>query len=62
MDEDKDSEEEGTVYSAKVSMLFPVSQLKELLPPVKEKSRRVTHQHNPHVNFYEAHQFPPLKI
>lgn len=34
MDEDKDSEDEGTVYSAKVSTLFPKSQLKELLPPV----------------------------
>lgn len=36
MDEDKDSEDEGTVYSAKVSMLLPVIQLKELLPPVKK--------------------------
>lgn len=35
MDEDKDSEDEGTAYSANVSMLLPVSQLKELLPPVK---------------------------
>lgn len=44
MDEDKDSEDEGTVYSANVSMLFPVSQLKELLPPVKKKNKIIVEQ------------------
>lgn len=49
MDEDKDSEDEGTVYSANVSMLLPVSQLKELLPPVKKINckKAVTY---PHIN------------
>lgn len=40
MDEDKDSEDEGTAYSANVSMLLPVSQLKELLPPVTRNCQK----------------------
>lgn len=40
MDEDKDSEDEGTAYSANVSMVLPVSQLKELLPPVKRNCQK----------------------
>lgn len=46
MDEDMDSKDEGTVYSANVSMLLPVSQLKELLPPVKKIVKKpVTYPH-----------------
>lgn len=48
MDEDKDSEDEGTVYSANVSMLLPVSQLKVLLPPVKKNCKKTVMY--PHIN------------
>lgn len=63
MDEDKDSEDEGSVYSANVSMLLPVSQLKELLPPVKKDCKKaVTYPtYKSSESICEGGHFPPPK-